>query len=270
MSELLQGKRIVLAGFGNMGRALASGWREAGIDASAITVIEPAATARARAEADGLSAVAAPDRLAAAADVAVLAVKPALIESVLDQLPPADLYLSIAAGRSLGEIARCVGDDAAIVRAMPNTPAAIGLGITGLCASAAATGTQRELAAALMAAVGQVEWLDDEADMDALTAVSGSGPAYVFLLIECLTAAAIEQGLAPDIAERLATATVRGAGAYAAVSDAAAATLRQQVTSPGGTTEAALGVLLEGGALEQLIRSAVAAAAERSRELRSN
>jgi pyrroline-5-carboxylate reductase len=120
-----------------------------------------------------------------------------------------------------------------------------------------------------MTAVGTVEWLDSEADMDALTAVSGSGPAYVFLLIECLTAAGIDAGLEPALAERLATQTVRGAGAYAAESDVDAATLRRQVTSPKGTTEAALEVLIGDGALRRLISSAVAAAARRSRELRS-
>jgi pyrroline-5-carboxylate reductase len=199
--------------------------------------------------------------------VAVLAVKPASIESVLRELPPAALYLSIAAGRSIADIAACVGSDAAIVRAMPNTPAAIRLGVTGLCASATASSEQRELAAALMSAVGRVEWLEDEADMDALTAVSGSGPAYVFLLVECLAAAATDAGLAPDLAQRIATVTVHGAGAYAAASVADAATLRRQVTSPNGTTEAALRVLLEDDALRKLVRAAVAAAARRSREL---
>jgi len=269
MSERLATSRIVLAGFGNMGRALASGWIDAGIAGEAITVVEPDAGSRARATDLGMQAVASTGQIAGPIDVAVLAVKPALIDSVLTNLPPASLYLSIAAGRSIADIADKVGTDASIVRAMPNTPAAIGFGMTGLCASTATTALQRELATSLMSAVGQVEWLDDEADMDALTAVSGSGPAYVFLLIECLTAAAIEQGLAPDRAERLATATVRGAGAYAATAEADAATLRQQVTSPGGTTEAALGVLREGGALEKLLSAAVAAAARRSRELRS-
>jgi pyrroline-5-carboxylate reductase len=269
MSEHHATARIVLAGFGNMGLALASGWIDAGISPAAITVLEPYAGARTRATDLGMQAVAKATDLAVPIDVVVLAVKPALIDDVLAALSPASLYLSIAAGRSIAGIARGLGNDAAIIRAMPNTPATIGLGMTGLCASAATTGVQRELAASLMAAVGQVEWLDDEADMDAVTAVSGSGPAYVFLLIECLTAAAIEQGLAPELAERLATATVHGAGAYAAAAEVDAATLRQQVTSPGGTTEAALGVLREGGALEELLRAAVAAAARRSRELGS-
>lgn len=263
------GKQIALAGFGNMGRALAAGWRDGGIDSASITVIDPQASAREAAESMGMTALASADSLEAPVDIAVLAVKPATIEAVLQHMPAASMYLSIAAGRGIDDIARCVRPGAGIVRAMPNTPAAIGLGITGLCANAAASASDREIAAELMSAIGQVEWLDDEADMDALTAVSGSGPAYVFLLIECLTAAAVEAGLKPDLAGRLATATVRGAGAYAAASDADAATLRQQVTSPNGTTEAALKVLLEDEALGKLIRSAVAAAARRSRELGS-
>jgi pyrroline-5-carboxylate reductase len=152
---------------------------------------------------------------------------------------------------------------------MPNTPAAIGQGITGLFAGDRVGPVDRSTAAALMGAVGAVEWLDDEADMDAVTAVSGSGPAYVFLLIEALTAAAVSAGLEAGLAARLATATVSGAGAYARESESDAATLRRQVTSPKGTTEAALKVLLERDAFQNLLRDAVAAAAKRSRELRA-
>jgi len=261
-------QHIVLAGFGNMGAALASGWLEAGVNGTFITVIDPDAAARSRATELGLYAAAAPGEITRRIDIAVLAVKPAEIETLLGQLPAARLYLSIAAGRSIADIAALVAGDAAIVRAMPNTPAAIGLGVTGLCASAGAQAADREAAADLMAAVGSVEWLADEADMDALTAVSGSGPAYVFLLIECLTAAAVDAGLEADLAARLATATVYGAGAYAAQSGVDAASLRRQVTSPKGTTEAALEVLCDRDALKELMRSAVRAAARRSRELR--
>ena len=260
-------EHIVLAGFGNMGRALAAGWIEAGIDRRSVTVVDPFAGAREHAASLGLNAAAAASDVPAPIDVAVLAVKPREIETVLGELAPARLYLSIAAGRSIGEIEAVVGAGKAIVRAMPNTPAAIGLGMTGLCASRGAEAADRERAATLMAAVGAVEWLERESDMDALTAVSGSGPAYVFLLIECLAAAAVEAGLEADLAGRLATATVHGAGAYAASSDVAAAELRRQVTSQGGTTEAALRVLTEDGAFARLIRDAVAAAAARSREL---
>jgi len=258
---------IVLAGFGNMGRALAAGWVDAGTDPRSITVLDPSAEARRVAESMRFPAVASADEIADSPSIAVLAVKPAEIESVLGSLPAARLYLSIAAGRSIGDIQALVGSDSVVVRAMPNTPAAIRLGITGLCASANASDADRNVATSLMSAVGAVEWLAQESDMDALTAVSGSGPAYVFLLIECLTAAAVDAGLDSALAARLATATVRGAGAYAAAAGVDAATLRRQVTSPKGTTEAALRVLLEDDALPKLMRSAVLAARARSREL---
>lgn len=262
-------RQIVLAGFGNMGRALAKGWIAAGIDARSIRVVDPESAAREASHAHGLDSVAAARDVSAPVDVAVLAVKPAELDAVLRTLPPAQLYLSIAAGRSTSEIAAIVGEDRAIVRAMPNTPAAIGQGMTGLFAGARVGTADRTTAAALMEAVGAVEWLDDESDMDAVTAVSGSGPAYVFLLIEALTDAGKAAGLEPGLAARLATATVSGAGAYARQSDADAATLRRQVTSPRGTTEAALSVLLERDAFRNLLRDAVAAAAARSRELRA-
>jgi pyrroline-5-carboxylate reductase len=260
---------IVLAGFGNMGRALATGWLEADSLAGQITIVDPDDAARGRAGGLGFGVAANASEIETAIDIVVLAVKPAAIDALLVELPPAGLYISIAAGRTIRDIAGHVGEQAAIVRAMPNTPAAIGQGVTGLCANANVSTDAKQLADTLLAAVGTVEWLEDEADMDALTAVSGSGPAYVFLLIESLTAAAVDAGLTPELAERLATATVRGAGAYASQSDVNAATLRQQVTSPKGTTAAALEVLLEDDALPELIRRAVSAAARRSRELGS-
>jgi pyrroline-5-carboxylate reductase len=259
----------VLAGFGNMGRALARGWIAAGLDARSIRVVDPDPAAREQARALGLDAVARPEDIRSPVDVAVVAVKPAELDAVLKALPAALLYLSIAAGRSTGEIAAVVGEDRAIVRAMPNTPAAIGQGVTGLFAGSRVGPADRATAAALMQAVGAVEWLDDEADLDALTAVSGSGPAYVFLLIEALTDAGIAAGLEAGLAARLATATVSGAGAYARQSTADASTLRRQVTSPKGTTEAALSVLMGRDAFRNLLRDAVAAATARSRELRA-
>jgi len=259
--------RIVLAGFGNMGRALSEGWRKAASSGTEIIVVDPSIDARNLAAERGFGAFGSAADVTGAIDIAVLAVKPAAIEAVLQTLPPAGLYLSIAAGRTISDLAGQVPSGAAIVRAMPNTPAAIGLGISGLCANEHATEADRDAAAALLAVVGQVEWVQNEADMDAVTAVSGSGPAYVFLLVECLTAAGIEIGLEPSLAARLATATVHGAGAYAARSGRDAATLRREVTSPGGTTAAALSVLSDEDALEALIRKAVRAAWERSREL---
>ena len=205
------------------------------------------------------------------ADAVVLAVKPQQLEGTLPQYRNAaegrGVFLSIAAGKSLAFYEDVLGADAAVVRGMPNTPAAIGQGMTVLVANPAVDGRQRRLCESLMSAVGQVAWIDDEGLMDAVTAVSGSGPAYVFLLIECLAAAAAEVGLDRTLAERLALATVAGAGAYASVAEADAAELRRRVTSPGGTTEAALQVLAGSVSLEQLMADAVRAAAKRARDL---
>jgi pyrroline-5-carboxylate reductase len=258
---------IVLAGFGNMGRALASGWRDGGIDPASITVVDPAAEARAQACAQGCQAVAAPEEVAAPIDVAVLAVKPATIESVLGMLPTAALYLSIAAGRSIGDIAACVGSEAAIVRAMPNTPAAIGRGITVGVGNARAGASARKLAHALLSATGGVEWVKDEALMDAVTAVSGSGPAYIFLLAEAMARAGVAAGLPPALADRLARETVAGSGELLHRSTLPAATLRTNVTSPGGTTAAALDVLMAADGLGPLMTRAILAAARRGKEL---
>jgi pyrroline-5-carboxylate reductase len=175
--------------------------------------------------------------------------------------------LSIAAGKTTAGLRRLLGSQAAVVRAMPNTPAAIGEGITALFASESVTAAERRTCEELMAAVGRVEWFADETLMDAVTAVSGSGPAYVFLLIECLAEAGREVGLAADVAARLATATVAGAGLYARATELPAVELRRRVTSPKGTTQAALDVLLAGDAFAELMSRAVRAATERSREL---
>jgi pyrroline-5-carboxylate reductase len=177
------------------------------------------------------------------------------------------VFLSIAAGKTLAQLAAGLGPRAATVRAMPNTPAAVGKGMTALVASAAVTPVQRSLCGELMSAVGEVAWLDDERQMDAVTAVSGSGPAYVFLLIESLEQAAVGAGLDAQLARRLALQTVAGAAAYAAAADAAPAELRRRVTSPNGTTQAALDVLRGEHGMSELMDRAVRAAARRSREL---
>jgi len=257
--------QIALVGFGNMGRALASGWVADGSEPASIAVLDPSETARAEAAGLGLAVV---DEVPPAA-VVVLAVKPDQIDAVLADMKqaPDTLYVSIAAGRTVQTLAAHLGERAAIVRAMPNTPAAIGQGMTVLCASSSVSASQRSACEALMRAVGHVEWVADEALMDAVTAVSGSGPAYVFLLIECLAAAGRKLGLDGELAERLATETVAGAGAYARGADVTAAELRRRVTSPNGTTQAALDVLMDRQGLESLMESAVAAASRRSREL---
>jgi len=265
--------RILLVGFGNMGQALVRGWLESGRAAANVRVVEPVASARALA---GELGVVASDSVAGVlenfrADVVVLAVKPGQIGNALGECAAAagatTVWLSIAAGKTIASLSAELGATAAVVRAMPNTPAAIGKGMTALVANRAVTPEQRALCTELMAAVGVVAWLDDERDMDAVTAVSGSGPAYVFLLIEGLERAALDLGLAPALARQLALATVGGAAAYAAVADAGAAELRRRVTSPNGTTQAALEVLMADDGLTALLTRAVRAAAARSREL---
>jgi pyrroline-5-carboxylate reductase len=261
---------VLLIGFGNMGQALVRGWLAKGTATDAIRVVDPVPAARASAEALG---VAASERVETRAQVVVLAVKPNQVADALAACRPftgsGTVYLSIAAGKTLAQLEAGLGVGTAVVRAMPNTPAAIGKGMTVLVASAAASGAQRTACADLLAAVGAVAWIENERDMDAVTAVSGSGPAYVFLLIECLERAGVEAGLTPELARQLALATVAGAGAYAEVAGEPPAELRRRVTSPGGTTQAALAVLGSEHGLAELVMRAVRAAAARSRELSS-
>jgi pyrroline-5-carboxylate reductase len=201
----------------------------------------------------------------------LLAVKPQMMDAVLPsyaRLLAADtLVLSIAAGKPIALFERLLGPGLGVVRAMPNTPAAVGRGVTVLCANAGASAEQRALAERLMAAVGSVHWVDYEEQMHAVTAVSGSGPAYVFLMIEALAEAAVRSGLPHALAADLARGTVSGAGELARRSPGSAAQLRRDVTSPGGTTAAALAVLMAPDGLAPLLERAVAAAARRSREL---
>jgi pyrroline-5-carboxylate reductase len=212
-----------------------------------------------------------PKGKAAEAAAIVIAVKP---QTAPQAVPPLAAYtgkgtlvLSIMAGRTLGFLQNALPPGAAIVRAMPNTPAAIGRGITVAVANAKVSARQRKLAGDLLAAIGQVEWVDDEKLMDAVTAVSGSGPAYIFLLSEAMTQAGIAAGLPAELAGRLARETVAGSGELLHRSAADAATLRQNVTSPGGTTAAALEVLMGPGGFDALLTKAIAAATRRSREL---
>jgi len=271
---------LLLIGCGKMGGALLTGWLTAGL-VDRVVVLEPSADAL---PGDALPANALLDdkrvvHATAPADlpdgfvpeVVVLAVKPQVMDDVMavcrDVAGPDTCFLSIAAGRPLAWFAERLGDGAPMVRAMPNTPAAIGQGVTVLVANGRVTASQAEACERLMAAVGSVERLDDEALMDAVTAVSGGGPAYTFLLIEALADAGAAAGLPPDLAMRLARGTVVGAGALAASSPQDAATLRRNVTSPGGTTEAALAVLMAEDGVSTLVDRAVAAAVARSRAL---
>jgi pyrroline-5-carboxylate reductase len=261
---------LLLVGCGKMGGALLDGWLGRGI-AGRVVVVEPGAGAAGFAGRPGVELLASIDAVgeAFAPAVVVLAIKPQTMAEVLPAyrgLAGRALFLSIAAGKTLGFYARALGP-AAVVRAMPNTPAAIGRGIAVACANAQVSPAQRALAERLLAAVGEVAWVEDEGLIDAVTAVSGSGPAYVFLLIECLAEAGVAAGLPADLAARLARATVAGAGELARLSAENAAALREAVTSPGGTTRAALDVLMAADGLAPLLRRAVLAATKRSREL---
>ena len=256
---------VLLVGMGKMGGALMQGWRERGLSPS--FAVEPAP-----ADAEGLSAVAEPGLLPPdfAPAAVVLAVKPQMAASALPayaRFAGKSVFVSIMAGRTTESLRAALGAAAAVVRAMPNTPASIRQGITVACAGPGVSAAQRDLADALLEAVGEVAWVDDEALLDPVTAVSGGGPAYVFLLAELLERAAIEQGIPPDLARRLARRTVSGSGALLAASTEDAAALRRAVTSPAGTTERALAVLMDEAAWPSLMSRAIAAASERSREL---
>jgi pyrroline-5-carboxylate reductase len=263
---------VLLVGCGKMGGALLEGWLERGV-APGFAVVEPGpgATAFAQRREVRLYQSAVTLDLDFRPAVVVFAVKPQAMGDVVHHyrrfVTPETVFLSIAAGKTLAYFSRQLGVEAAIVRAMPNTPAAIGRGITVGCPNAKASAAQIALCDRLLAAAGEVAWVDDEALIDAVTAVSGSGPAYVFLLIECLAKAGAAVGLPAELAMRLARATVSGAGELARRSSEPADILRQNVTSPGGTTRAALDVLMAPDGLETLMVRAVAAAAARSREL---
>jgi pyrroline-5-carboxylate reductase len=260
---------IVLAGAGKMGGAMLTGWLAQGLDAKRVVVIEPAASPEIRARAaQGVRLNASPKDAGAIAAL-VIAVKPQSFREAGAALKPftasSTLVVSIMAGTPMALLEQICGG--MVVRAMPNTPAAIGRGITVAVAAKKVSTAQRAIADALLRAIGSVEWVEDEGLMDAVTAVSGSGPAYVFLLAEELARAGVEAGLPVELAAKLARETVAGSGELLHRSDLAAATLRQNVTSPGGTTAAALEVLIGVGGLQQLMTRAVAAATARSKEL---
>jgi len=273
VSGQLAGVSLALVGAGKMGLAMLEGWAARGLAGPKALIAEPTPSPQLAAlcAASCYSLVADPAG-AAPADVLVLAVKPQMLDAAAPALQglvgPQTLVVSILAGKSVANLAARLPGTRAIVRAMPNTPAAIGRGVTGAFANAAVAPSQRALADALLGAVGGVEWVEDEALIDAVTAVSGSGPAYVFHLVEALAAAGAQAGLPPDLATRLARATVEGAGELLYRNPALGAeTLRQNVTSPGGTTAAALAVLMGADGLGPLMEKAVAAAKRRAGEL---
>ncbi len=264
---------ILLVGCGKMGGALLGGWLDQGVAADQVVVVEPALDAERTTVPDGVTVLADAGGIAAdfAPAVVIFAVKPQVMGDVVPGysrfVAGGAVFLSIAAGTPIGFFEANLGDGAAVVRVMPNTPAAVRRGMSVLCANAHANTAQQDLCGGLMAAVGDTAWLDDEGLMDAVTAVSGSGPAYVFHLIECLAQAGVEVGLEPELSARLALQTVAGSGELARLSDDDAAQLRVNVTSPGGTTQAALEVLMADGGLQPLMTAAVEAAEKRGREL---
>jgi pyrroline-5-carboxylate reductase len=263
---------LILVGCGKMGTAMLRGWIT-GNAASHFLVVEPegaspdacGGSVEWHTRTDTLPGEQPPDAV-------VFAIKPQVVDAVVPLyrrwVRPQTVFISIVAGKNLSGFTRLLGA-AALIRTMPNTPAAIGRAITVACANPLVTPTQRRLCESLLSAIGESAWVEDESLMDAVTAVSGSGPAYVFLLIEALARAGEAEGLPPDLALRLARSTVAGSGELARLSEEHPAILRENVTSPGGTTRAALDVLMSGGGLEQLIGRAVTAAATRSRDLAS-
>lgn len=265
---------LLLVGAGKMGGALLEGWLRQGLDPAFVFIQDPAPPPEVAALAarHGVVASAAPD-LPSPPSVILLAVKPDLTQKLLPEIEPLigerTVLLSIAAGRTLANLALHLPAGTAIVRAMPNTAASVGRSVTAACANSRVTREQALECAMLLEAVGEVVWLEDESLLDAVTAVSGSGPAYVFLLAECLAEAGRAAGLDPELARRLARATVEGAGELLHRSDLSPAELREKVTSPKGTTAAALEVLMGKGGVQDLLTRAVAAAAKRSRELSS-
>jgi len=272
MSDLSR-LNLLLVGCGKMGGAMLRGWLARGMQAQHAVVVEPALAAMGDIAGMGIIHVAAPADIAKgfAPDVLVLAVKPQFMDEAIGHyarfIRPEVLVLSIAAGKTIDYFRRHLGAKAAIVRAMPNTPAAIGRGISVAVADRLVTKAQRGLADTLLAACGEVAWVDDEDLINPVTALSGGGPSYVFLLMEAMAEAGRKAGLPADLAMRLARVTVSGAGELARLSGEPAAQLRQNVTSPKGTTLEAVKILMADDGIQPLFDRAIAAATRRSREL---
>jgi len=256
----LSSQSILLIGYGNMGGSLHSAWLNNNIDN--IHVVDKRLT-----DSSSLQDV------KFCPDIVFLAVKPQSMEELLpavaNKFGSSPLYVSIAAGKTISYFEKYLGAQAKIIRAMPNTPAQIGKGITAIIASNKVNEAQKQYAEKLFQAVGKIIWLEDENMMNAVTAISGSGPAYIFLLLESIIESGVKQGLPADIAKKLAIATVIGSGELALVSPESLAELRRNVTSKGGTTEAALGVLMQNDALKYLFADAIDAAVKRATELSS-
>jgi len=255
-----------------MGGALLKGWLNRGVTSISVVEPKPSADLRRLAKAKKLALFAAPSQVQRKPSVCVVAIKPQVLKDeapVLARFAESGaLMISIAAGTSVEALTRAWGRRARIIRAMPNTPGAIGAGITGLYAAKGVTAADRKRAVSLLSALGETVWVAKEELIDSVTAVSGSGPAYLFLMAEALTEAGVAEGLPRDQAEKFARATVSGAGALLAADKSPASALREAVTSPGGTTAAALYVLMAENGLTPLIKRAVKAARKRAEELR--
>jgi pyrroline-5-carboxylate reductase len=263
---------ILLIGAGRMGSALLKGWLNRGVKAIAVVEPKPSPDLRKLARAGKITLFAAPSQVPRKPSVCVVAIKPQVLKgeaATLARFAQAGaLMISIAAGTSVAAMAQAWGKKSRIIRAMPNTPGAIGAGITGLFAAKGVSPADKKRAVALLSALGETVWVAKEGLIDSVTAVSGSGPAYLFLMAEALTEAGIAEGLPREQAEKFARATVAGAGALLAADKSPASALREAVTSPGGTTAAALYVLMAEDGLAPLMKRAVAAARKRAEELR--
>jgi pyrroline-5-carboxylate reductase len=261
--------KLLLVGCGKMGGAMLEGWLARGLAASDAIVAEPVEAIRPRKP--GLRVVASTSELDERPEIVVLAVKPQSMDAVLPDLKrfadEGSVFLSIAAGKTLTYFATHLGTTAKTVRSMPNTPAAVRQGITVATAAKGVSAAEKKRCHELLEAVGQVLWVDDEALLDPVTALSGSGPAYVFLLVEAMAAAGAKLGLAPDMAMQLARATVAGSGELLKQSVEPASQLRVNVTSPGGTTAEALKILMAADGIQPVFDKALAAASRRSKEL---
>jgi pyrroline-5-carboxylate reductase len=263
---------ILLVGAGRMGSGLLKGWLKSGV--KAITVVEPKPSAQLRklASAKKIALVAAPSSLKQKPSVCVVAIKPQILKGEAPALAnfaaSGALMISIAAGTSVAALSKAWGKKARIIRAMPNIPGAIGAGISGIYAAKGVTASDKKRAVSLLSALGETVWVAKEKLIDSVTAVSGSGPAYLFLMAEALTEAGVAEGLPRAQAEKFARATVSGAGALLAADASAASVLREAVTSPGGTTAAALAVFMADDGLVPLVKRAVRAARKRAEELR--
>ena len=261
--------KLLLVGCGKMGGAMLDGWLSRGLAAADVLVAEPVEALRPGRP--GLRAVAATSQIAETPEIVVLAVKPQTMDAVLPDLrrfaDAGAVFLSIAAGKTLKYFAGHLGTAARVVRAMPNTPAAVCQGITVACSSQGVTAAQKKRCQDLLEAVGEALWVEDESLMDPVTALSGSGPSYVFLLVEAMAAAGAKLGLTPEMAMQLARATVSGSGELLKQSSEPAAQLRVNVTSPGGTTAEALKVLMAADGIQPVFDKALAAASRRSKEL---